>query len=278
MSEIALIVIDYKKPQLVKSLVASASGLEARERVQILVVENEANEAIRRTVEELEGPGVRALFEDRNWGYFGGAQVGLEWLDSQSWKPEWIIVSNSDIEFPQREFFRKLLDYRVPADLGVLAPGILSGLSMDDQNPFYVSRPASWRMHFYKWCFRWYATGAAYGMAGVAKDYLKGKLGGDGSHAPTPRSAGEIYAPHGAFIIFHRNYFERGGSFKHGAFLFNEEFTVAETCRETGLKVVYEPGLQVRHADHATMGSFPSRNVIKFHGEASRFTADRYFS
>lgn len=274
--DVVLIVINYKKPELVQKLIASMNGMAVSERVLTLVVDNETTRHSQDVLEELEGSNVRVLFEEKNLGYFGGAQLALTWVKESGLAPEWVIISNSDIEFSQKSFWERLLSLPVTEDLGVIAPRIASGISASDQNPFQGKRPTATRMHFYKWCFRWYVTGAAYYMLGLLKDSLKGKSQAKTSQAAAKRE--EIYAPHGAFIVFHRNYFERGGDFVHGAFLYNEEFTVAETCREKGLKVVYEPSLAVEHAEHATLGVLPSRAAIKFHGEASRYTAERYFS
>lgn len=40
-----------------------------------------------------------------------------------------------------------------------------------------------------------------------------------------------IYAPFGAFIVFHRQYFESGGHLSYGSFLFGEEIFITETAR-----------------------------------------------
>ncbi len=274
--QIAMIVISYRKPELIERLLRSARSLMDRENVLILIVDNDSTTESRNALAPLAADSVQILFQDRNLGYFGGAQAGLEWLNERNLKPNWVIVSNSDIEFPQADLWRRLAAYEINPRTGVLAPGISSGLSLSDQNPFFVARPKASRMHFYKWIFRWYWTGVAYGYLGFFKDSLRGIFKKKNRNEIGERRT--IYAPHGAFMIFHRNYFNKGCDFKHGAFLFNEEFTVAENCRAYGLDVVYEPSLVVEHEDHATMGGRPNRMIQRYHGEASRFTADRYFS
>src|SRR6185312_7910464 len=87
-----------------------------------------------------------------------------------------------------------------------------------------------------------------------------------------------IYAAQGACLIFTREYFERGGSLRYGSFLFYEEIFVAETAREIGVDIVYEPTLRVWHDDHASTGFPRSRKMTKYFGDSAKYVADRYFS
>jgi len=86
----------------------------------------------------------------------------------------------------------------------------------------------------------------------------------------------EIYAPHGSFIIFSREYFERGGSLKPGAFLYAEELFVAETCRRLGLKAVYWPVIQVAHDEHVSTAANPA--VRHFMATAADYCYKEFFA
>jgi hypothetical protein len=73
---------------------------------------------------------------------------------------------------------------------------------------------------------------------------------------------GVIYAPHGAFIIFTKSYFESGSSIDFGLNLFGEEIFVAEECRKNNLNVYYEPQISVHHAEHVSTGAVSSKFVV----------------
>jgi hypothetical protein len=87
----------------------------------------------------------------------------------------------------------------------------------------------------------------------------------------------EVYAAHGSFIIFHRNYFLERNDFSHKPFLFGEEISVAENLRSSQLKAVYWPDLKIKHQEHQSTGRIPNRKMRKFISEASRYCADRFF-
>ena len=231
-------------------------------------------------------PGVEVASPGRNLGYFGGAAYGLRRYLEDNPLPDWVVVSNTDIAFPDRDFFGRLLAL-YPEGAGVVAPSIHSNLSSRDQNPYMARRPPAARMHFYKWIFRFYPVYTAYHALSLARGKLlsvvpgvtSGNAPGDAGAAGGPRSSPRsIYAPHGSFVLFHRRYFEAGGNLDHGAFLFGEEVFVAETARRLGLPVEYDPRLALLHREHATTGLFKNRKVARFQWEASAYCAEEFFS
>ena len=247
--------------------------------LRVVVVDNDPERA---TVPELLGlqadPRVRVLKPERNLGYFGGAQWALSRSVEDGSFPQWVIVSNTDLRMRQRDFWVRLGDRARECPPGVLAPAIRSSISRHDHNPFMKSRPLRLRMLWYKWVFRTYPTLVAYELAALLLKTAAGVLAGSG--IGRVRSVGEtspIYAPYGAFIAFHRSYFEGGGSLDHGLFLYGEEIFVAETARRLGLTVMYEPSLQIEHNPHETIGRKKNRETARHLGRASAVGYDRYF-
>jgi len=276
-----MIVINYKKSDLTVRLCQSLARLKSTTAPRILIVDNGSTDESQKTLAEIKTLplAVDFLFEKENWGYFGGARQGLSHIRKMGWSPEWVIVSNSDIEFTDPEFFEKLNGLSGDHRVGVVAPRILSGLSGRSQNPYMEVRPSVYRMQFYKWVFRFPVTCYPYQMAGLIKSALKGLLTRNKELESSPdMEPRRIYAAHGSFMIFSQYYFEGGGAFEHGPFLFGEEVTVAENCRRLGLQVRYFPALTVSHVEHASMGLFPSSRMLAWQKEASAYCADTYFS
>jgi GT2 family glycosyltransferase len=289
--KIVLIIINYKKSELTKRLMKTLSQLHDLNSVHVIIVDNDSTPSSQADLVGCQQLNVSAeiLFEKSNWGYFGGARKALAQIfahiQSQAMPstPEWVIISNSDIEFHQPNFFTRLLEFSnlsktvSSPEVGIIGPRIESGLSATSQNPYLMTRPSATRMHFYKWCFRYQVTCFFYQLAGLFKSLLK-KVTRHGTVASqSPDKPTSIYAAHGSFLIFSRAYFEAGANFDHEPFLFNEEITVAENCRLKNLKVQYEPSLCIKHEEHATMGLIPNPKTIKFLSEASAFAADKYF-
>jgi GT2 family glycosyltransferase len=86
-----------------------------------------------------------------------------------------------------------------------------------------------------------------------------------------------IYAPHCSFVIFNRKYFETGGTLKHGAFLFGEEIFVAETVRNLGFRIIYDPRFFVLHREHATTSILKGRKMLVYLREANDYCVNQFF-
>lgn len=220
---------------------------------------------------------VKFLNPESNLGYFGAAEFAREkMISAQSYN--FVIVSNTDLSFVEQGFYQKLL-LTQNKDAGCLAPTLVSGLNGVDTNPYMEKRPSSAKMRFYRWMFASYLGSALYQWLGLLKSKLVGQLVGK-SETSGGADSRQIYAAHGAFMIFTREYFAQGGTFKHPCFLYNEEVTVAEFCRSRNLKIQYEPSLRVRHMEHGSTGLthyLLSKNTFLFKAESAKVIYERYF-
>jgi GT2 family glycosyltransferase len=215
-----------------------------------------------------------------NRGYFGGVKLGLEWFrETQGELPEWVIVCNNDIRIEQPDFFDRLrlIDRRA---FGVIAPRILSSQTSLDQNPFMVRRPSRWRVGELRFWLKSYHLALAHEKMSEWKKTgvsLKQKL-----FQSTPERAGSqptaIYAPHGSFLIFSNQFFERGGFLDDGFFLFHEEIGVAETCRKVGLPIVYYPELYVHHEEHSSTGRRFTRSIYERQRRSFQHLTSKYLA
>jgi GT2 family glycosyltransferase len=236
---------------------------------------------------KLEGLGlsdsrVTVLKAERNLGYFGAAAWALRHYLAGSLMPGWLLVSNTDITFPESDFFVKLDRYDSGAPPAVLAPSIVSAGSGRDQNPFMQRRPKRQLMLFYEMIFRYYSLYLTYQTLAYAKQnlctYLYKYAGGlNKTSIDVCKRAMPIYAPHGSFLLFHRTYFDAGGSLDYNMFLFNEEIFVAETVRRMDMKVLYDPSFCVAHKEHATTGIYKNRSLVRHVSRSLRYCADNYF-
>lgn len=278
MTQFTLICVNYRSEEDTERLVRSFLEQEVAGESDAIVVENERGQ---RGLEGLDGFGARfrMVSPGRNLGYFGALAEALRARIAARGAPDWVILSNADIVIEDRTFLRRLLELHGEDPPAVVAPAVISALHGHDQNPHFATRPSGLRMRFYKAVFGRYWLNVAYQALSV----VGARLGGRGARAARRRAASKpgatpIYAPHGAFMIVHRGYFDAGGDLNHGAFLFGEEIYVAETARRLGLRVVHDPRLEVIHREHTTMGSFRNPVIARHRGEAAAYLADRFFS
>lgn len=251
--------------------------------VHLLFVDNSETSTLEEslsTLKQIRG-NFSVRYSERNLGYFGGAAWGLEQFLLQHEFPDWVIVCNADLHFPESDFIKRLVTYGNMHQHAVVAPAIISTLSGKDQNPFMASRPSKFRMRFYSVVFRFYPTLMLYSVLSLMKQKFLNLNGRRRTRRPCAADSQEepkaIYAAHGACIAFRCQYFEGGGDLCYGAFLFGEEIFVAETVRRLGLTIGYDPRLRVIHSEHKTTGYLPSQKMASFMGQAAAYCAKKFF-
>ena len=282
---ILTICVNYKNPLETESFLQKLFSLNGYDNEVALVVDNdEFSQGF--DLSKLWKISSNIIFKSsgENLGYFGGANFGLREYLKEYELPDWVIVSNTDIEFPDKDIFVKLKDYPGP-HVAVIAPDIElvteSWLpsSSKHQNPCMRFRPSAIRMHALKWICSCYPGLLMYKTASslryVLLDHFNRQTKTNGMYVN--KEPVEIYAPFGAYLIFHKTYFIKGGTLQHGAFLFGEEIFVAETSRRLNLKVIFDPRLKVIHREHSSLRKIGSRHAARYAREATHYLADTFF-
>lgn len=265
---------DQETQQFVSELLAQKGDFSQR----VIIVDNSESPSLDSSVYNLFKSDSRVLIinSGKNLGYFGGAAWGLDEYIKEFPLPEWIIVCNTDINLIQQDLLSNLCALYSESRHAVIAPSIISGISGRDQNPYMKFRPSRWRMHFYKWVFHYPMFYRIYEGLSLIKQKIRRLISfGIKSKRKQLTVPVGIYAPHGSFIIFHRSYFEAGGTLDHGVLLFGEEIFVAETAQRLRLSLIYEPRLRIIHEEHAATNGFKSKEKCKY--EAAAYCADTFF-
>ena len=275
-----LIAVHYQATAGMLELLASLRALAGFCQVQVIIADNFSGEErvqpIRRAISDLCS--VELLELSANLGYFGAARMAYHhFLASGQSLPEWIIVCNHDVVIEDRKFFTKLF-LSNSASAGVIAPVITIPSQHVQQNPFMDARPGGWR----RFTMRFYSS--AYPLA-VAWDWLSRSKRAAKLRVPVWLSASagsgsrrNIYAAHGAFLIFGRRFFSSGGDLDQQLFLFGEEIAIGETCRHLGLPVIFDPNLRVVHNEHQSVGPTLTRQMYQYHRRAVRHVLEKYLA
>jgi len=279
LSKILFITVHYKASDGISALLASLQRLERFSSVDVIVVDNASGETELAALRDVLSryPNVRLIESGANLGYFGAARFAFDrYLEAHS-LPDWVIVSNHDVVIQDDTFFVKLFSCNAKS-VGMIAPRILALPDHTDANPFMRRRPG--------W-LRWTSLRiihSAYGMArfwhwlSCQKQALRSAIPrrNDKMGANDRERQNEIYAPHGAFLVFSRQFFESGGFLDGNLFLYFEEVCVAEICRALGIRIIYDPAFCVFHNEHQSIGANVTRFSYECHRRAFRYIRSRY--
>ena len=218
----------------------------------------------RSATSESLGPGHVVHMVEANRGYLPTAAGALGRIRVQ---PDFVVVSNADLRIDPG-FVAELARWLdCPAPVDVLAPAVLA--RGRDQNPYLVHRPAAWRLRRSALLLRNPVTAVPFRWAAGRRP----------RRTALAISAGSpIYAAHGACIVLHRSFFQKGGHLDHPQFLFGEEFFVAEQLLDLQGVARYAPALRVEHSEHGSIRAVRRRSRDLLQADAAAFWAARLAS
>lgn len=269
------ICVNYTNDRETENFVLKCLELDgAKELVQFVVVNNSASDKDDRTFIGLSAcnPQPIIINAPMNPGYFGAADLVLKQVDIDSYK--FVILSNSDLEILNQDFYRAMNEMKIAKDVGGLAPSIFSQATAAESNPLYRIRPSKVKMRMLAFVFKYYWSAWIYHFFALLKSgFIRRK------HVFFDEEI--IYAPHGCFLILSKAYFHAGGTFEYPVKLYGEEVFLAERFIALKLKVIMVNSLKVSHREKGTMvgGWFQRILPLKtwqFKKESSKFILSQF--
>jgi GT2 family glycosyltransferase len=288
MSKVLFVAVNYRSYDDALCLVECLETAVHPGRFEVVVVDNteepEPNHSIFSKARDRNG--IMIVGDGCNRGYLGGAAYGLDCYKqcvSQE-NLDWVIVANCDIETDAHNLLACLdaIAARCECErIGVVAPRIHSTRTGADQNPYYVRAPSARKYRVLSLLFRSYLLALGYRSVAHLMRWVFSKPPVDsmiednatGSYRP---GAQRIYAGHGSCMMFHRQYFQFGGTLTYEQFLYCEEVFVGATTEQLGLGVLYEPSVVVSHSEHGTIRLWPRRQVIRYLADAHLYAYKNY--
>jgi len=208
---------------------------------------------------------IEHLFTNSNLGYIGAIEFAINELNIVPESFDYIVFSNVDV-WLEDHFFDKLSKID-KASVGIIAPSIYSFFEKKDRNPKLLSRYSKRKLIFLKYLYRF-----------PNLFYLYSILARKKPHSETSNVyQKEIYAPHGSFMIFTSEYFEKGGSYHYPCFLFGEEIFFAEEAIRLGLKVNYINAIKVNDSDHVSTKKLSKKKLANLNYKAIKYILNNYY-
>jgi GT2 family glycosyltransferase len=278
--DLVLVAVHYKSIKDTLNFLDSISKLLGQENILVVVVDNSIEESPKNFEDTLVQVHKNTAYLPlpNNAGYMGAANEGLTYCKKKHITSIWTAICNIDLVFEDIEFLNKLnkissRDNRV----GMIAPSLIATLTGLSQNPYMIQRPSVRKLKRNQWIFSHYTIGRAYHLLSYLKNMIEKQLP---QRITIENSSSTIYAPHGAFMLFHQRYFELGGNWQFEPFLYCEEIFVGETCRKLGLLIVYEPSLSIIHNEHVSTGGhfMKSRIIMQYVADSLDYCIKKFFT
>lgn len=224
--------------------------------VEIIIVDNNSipsdYHALEVAVKEVCG--ITLLRGEKNIGYFGGLNRGLDQIQDKFGKI--IIVGNNDLEF-EAGFLSHLEKIIYDDKTFALAPNVITANGYH-QNPHCVHRVSAFRKLGYRIYFLNYYVGQF--IYQMTQRYKRTRY-------PHNNNACEkqiyIYMGIGACYVLTEHFFEHCEKLDDRVFLWGEEALFAGQVAAAGGKILYDPSIIIYHNENTTVSKIPSRQSYK---------------
>lgn len=221
--------------------------------LQSFIVDNNSSESDLANVRDsvLRRDFAQLIAQDRNPGYFGGLNAGL---DICSKNEETIfIVGNNDLKFAA-DFLVQFKKIPREQDVLVIAPDVLT-LDGRRQNPHVVTKVSALELVKARIYFSNYYVGQVTRCLNGTLRYLVNKLRRRGARR------GPAYEPVrmkikrgiGACYILTPRFFDHHQRLDDRVFLWGEEALLSHQVEAVGGSTLYEPSLKVTHCESASV-------------------------
>lgn len=258
MKKTAFVVLHYETVSDTEECIKSLLKYVETNESYIIVVDNGSK---RETVENLEkrfsSEKVIFIKSEENLGFAKGNNLGFKYA-KDILNVDFIILTNSDTIFEQKDFIYKLENFYVKDNFDIAGPQIISLMDGKNQNPvekiYYSPKDVQKRMLK----FQILLILSYLNLDVFIKKYISSEIKEQNTENL------ENYQLHGACLIFSKNYIKGYDGLYEKTFMYGEESILKYISERDQLRMVYIPEITMYHKE----GS--STNAIYGEGKAKR--------
>jgi len=243
----------------------------ANEIVLVIVVNKQGNTKLEEFTRKLiDLPISIVVFNpNENLGYLNGALYGYsQYCQLSQIEPEWVIVSNTDIEFSNNKFFEDFLHTEYGEDIWCVAPSVYSPRKKSYDNPEYVERCEKRKINRLIYIHERPLLAQLYAKA----TKIKGKFGRN-----KKQDSQFIYSAKGCFFIIRNEMASLLKDRKYKALMYSEESYIAEIVRRHNKKTYYDSKIEVIHNESAVTGKLATKTRAKYIADSLKVIRDEFY-
>lgn len=207
---------------------------------------------------------------NKNLGYLNGVIYGYnQYYKLTNNIPDWFIVSNTDIEFSDNNFFEKFINTSYDDDVWCVAPSVYSIKKKSYDNPEYINRCSKELID--KLIFIHERPFLAYLYANAAK--VKGML-----RRKEKQKSQYIYSAKGCFFILKNEMAQLLKDKVYGALMYSEESYIAEIIRDNKKRIYYDCEIEVIHNESSVTGKLEMKRRSKYIADSLKIIRDEFYT
>jgi len=188
----------------------------------------------------------RIYYSDKNLGYLCGMLFGYKKYVAEHFAPDiWFVLSNTDIVYPDINFFSNFLDNQYTNDTICVAPSVFTKNRGTYENPQYIRRHSlkSIRRNiriFSRPYLAYFHSKASF----VKARFLRSKK----------KESQFVYSVHGCYMFAKSSLMDALTKIEYRALMYSEEAFIAETVSKMKKRSYYDSSLEIVHMESTVTG------------------------
>lgn len=269
-TKVLVLVMNYGTADEIISYANAISCQSVQNKICLMIVDNkyDANENL---CERLTSIDLDIIYynPEKNLGYLNGALFGIDYFKKlRGFVPDWLVVSNTDIEYDNNNFYENFLKRSYSEDTWCVAPSVL-GANGRYCNPHYKERIPVSKVNRLIMIFK---------HSLLAKIYYKlASIKSDKNAVAVKQESQNVYSSHGCFFILKKNFYEALNGEKYGVLLYSEESFIAEFILENKKLSYYDSTIEVIHNENLVTGKINYKKRGKFISESMKYIKERFY-
>lgn len=255
---IAFVCVNYRNSEFTLEFCRSLgrqSGWGEKFDMLCVIVDNSPDsldsENLRQSVSESKW--IKYLPSEENVGYFGGLNLGIEKLPVHDL--DFLVLCNNDLNFDD-SFCQTVVSKQYGDNVYGVCPDLVTPDGVH-QNPHILKRIGWGRrfqldMYFSNFFIACFLVGILKVLRSIKRKPV------------LPLVGQEIHMGIGACYVLTRNFLRAFKRLNYPNFLYGEEAYFSEQIHSSGGILWFDPALQVRHAESASLAKIPRRQAYEF--------------
>ena len=270
MKKIVIICVNYHNSQEVISYVNEVYEQSVINDIDIVVVDNSNNEIEYNNLKLNLSEDLYLYNPHENLGYINGINYGFMKYTEKNPMPEWVIISNTDINYENNYFYETLLTNYPFGYNCMIAPSIYSIEAKHYQNPLVINRFSKFKMFLLTYIYRYTIIERCFECINRVKNRFQERKN-------SLLENQEIYTGHGACLIINKCYFEKGGNLNYGSFLFGEELYIAEMIKNIHGLVYFDNRLKLNHNEHRSINKEKRKQINQYYYNSMEYLYKKFY-
>jgi len=266
-------VVDYyaNEEEVITYAIALSQQTVAHHIMLVIIINKEGQTSIGAFKEKINEIDLDILVLDpnENLGYMNGFIYGYnQYRQLFNNVPNWVVMSNTDIEFQNNSFFEDLLKKSYEENIWCIAPSVYSPANDSYNNPQYTERYIPEKLNRLIYIFERPALAYIYlKLANLKAKYVR-KIRNNSQF---------VYSAHGCFLVMRCEFAELLRYRRYQALMYSEEAYIAEIIRAYRKRCFYDSTLEVIHNESTVTGKLNIRKKSKYIADSLKVIKEEFF-